>query len=87
MDDIFEIVCSNKDLTSICVSLSMFRGRLYCHIREYITPDNGDNQATYKGVSIPPEHIDTLIYKLEKLSKAFCELSNSNSKQLSFKFE
>ena len=80
----FGIVARKNNGNLIKVTMNKFRGQLYVHIREYgVDGDDGSQFPLPKGITIPPEEVDTTIELLNEVSKKLTELDRGkNSKQL-----
>ncbi len=56
------------------VAVNEYKGRSYVDLRIFYTTDGGENwRPTQKGVTIAPEHLDTLIDAIEEAKKEFME--------------
>ena len=56
------------------ISVNEYKGKSYLDLRIFYTTDGGDTwRPTQKGVTIAPEHLDTLIDTIEESKKEFME--------------
>ena len=56
------------------VAVNEYKGRSYVDLRIFYTTDGGENwRPTQKGVTVAPEHLDTLIDAIEEAKKEFME--------------
>ena len=56
------------------IAVNEYKGKSYLDLRIFYTTDGGDSwQPTQKGVTIAPEHLDTLIDAVEEAKKEFME--------------
>lgn len=63
---------SEKERVQIAVN--EYKGRSYLDLRIFYTTDGGDTwRPTQKGITVAPEHLDTLIDAVEEAKKEFME--------------
>ncbi len=63
---------SEKERVQIAVN--EYKGRSYLDLRIFYTTDGGDTwRPTQKGITVAPEHLDTLIDAVEESKKEFME--------------
>ncbi len=56
------------------IAVNEYKGKSYLDLRIFYTTDGGDSwKPTQKGVTIAPEHLDTLIDAVEEAKKEFME--------------
>ena len=56
------------------IAVNEYKGKSYLDLRIFYTTDGGDSwKPTQKGVTIAPEHLDTLIDAVEEAKKVFVE--------------
>ena len=56
------------------IAVNEYKGKSYLDLRIFYTTDNGDSwRPTQKGVTIAPEHLDTLIDAIEESKKEFMD--------------
>ena len=57
------------------IAVNEYKGKSYLDLRIFYTTDAGDTwRPTQKGVTIAPEHLDTLIEAIEESKKVFAEV-------------
>ena len=56
------------------IAVNEYKGKSYLDLRIFYTTDGGDTwKPTQKGVTIAPEHLDTLIDAIEESKKEFMD--------------
>ena len=56
-----------SDIARIRVSRSIYRGHEFIDVRTFVKDDAGEFIPTQKGITVPPEQLDTLIHALRRL--------------------
>lgn len=63
-----------SDRERVQISVNEYKGRSYLDLRIFYTTDGGETwRPTQKGVTIAPEHLDTLIDAVEESKKEFMD--------------
>ena len=58
----------------IQIAVNEYKGKSYLDLRIFYTTDGGESwRPTQKGVTVAPEHLDTLIDAVEEAKKEFME--------------
>ncbi len=63
-----------SDRERVQISVNEYKGRSYLDLRIFYTTDGGETwRPTQKGITVAPEHLDTLIDAVEESKKEFME--------------